>query len=784
MYARSVWSIKRRGFATAAGCVAGAFALSLFLGLIFPAFFQGWNDRILDGCFRLRYRLAGSSKTSPLLVHVVVDDATYGYLGLPARDRGAFTRAFELLQEAGARLIACDVLFRDAGSPETDRRLVEAVGRARKAIMPVLVNESAGGQVVAPFPSLSARAAGFGHINATPDPDGRIRRLPLLYRQGDGYLPALSLMAVLAYFDLEPRALEVSFGKHILLRGARWGDDSLGDLFIPIDREGRVLINFAGPTDAFQSFPVHKLLAARQGQESSFHLHDLLDEALVVLSDTSTANKDYGPGLFDGVYPLSGLHMNVINSILTSNLLREQRSPGAILAALLLALALILAAVRFKPIGFALAGVSLYAIFLLVCAGLFLLGRIAPSAAVPTLGCALALVSVSASSLLQAERENAASQARLEAADRVIAEQKRALERLARRPPFDSTEDPAATGALASGAGGPGQPSALQHPEAFSDIVTRNRRMLATLKYIEAIADDGHPVLITGESGVGKELAARAIHRLSRREGEFVSENIAGLDDNLFTDTLFGHARGAFTDAGIARKGLVEEAAGGTLFLDEIGDLSVGSQVKLLRLIEEKEYRPLGMDEMRKADARIIIATNVDLEGRLEEGRFRQDLYFRLTHRIHIPPLRDRLEDLPLLVEHFLQLEAQARGATKPVVLQEVLATLESYAFPGNIRELKNLLDNAWNGDKAGSLSLTYLKDYIRKASSKSLYQDVQLSFSGKFPSLQEVEQAIVEEALKRANGNQSSAARLLGLSASALSRRLSNYRGKEVRQA
>jgi DNA-binding NtrC family response regulator len=190
-------------------------------------------------------------------------------------------------------------------------------------------------------------------------------------------------------------------------------------------------------------------------------------------------------------------------------------------------------------------------------------------------------------------------------------------------------------------------------------------------------AEDGHPVLITGESGVAKELVARAIHRLSRREGKFVSENIAGLDDTLFTDTLFGHTRGAFTDAGIVRKGLVEEAGGSTLFLDEIGDLSIGSQVKLLRLIEEKEYRPLGIDEVKTADARIIIATNVDLEKKLEQGKFRQDLYFRLTHRLHMPPLRERLDDLPLLVDHFLHREAQARGAAKPAAPQDLLPALE-----------------------------------------------------------------------------------------------------------
>ncbi len=810
MSARSAWRIKGKGLPAAAGCVAGAFVLSFLLALVFPARFRGWNDRILDGFFELRYRLAGRSETSPELVHVVVDDSTYGALGLPGWDRGAFGLALGLLQEAGARLIACDVLFRDPGFPETDRFLVQAASKAGCVLLPLVVSpgrppgipDSAsgryqlhptvrkpgkppeGGHIVAPFASLSEQAAGFGHINATPEPDGRVRRLALLYRQAEGYVPALSLMAVLRYFDRGPQDLEVFFGKYLVLRGARLRDDVPRDLFIPIDREGRILINFAGPTDAFQSFPVHKLLAARQEPESRSHLHDLLDGALVVLSDTSTANKDYGPGIFEGTYPLSGLHLNVINSILTSNLFSEQRTPGEALASFLMAAVLLLAAARFKTTGFAVAGVLLYLCFLLVSVCLFLLGRIAPCVAVPTLGGALAVVSVSARGLLQEEREKSLAQARLEGASQTIAEQKRALEaankllaQLGQRP-----SEPAAGHPPAGERGRHQRPAVLNHPEAFSEIITRNSQMLSLFRDVETIADSGHPVLITGESGVGKELVAGAIHRLSRRQGKFVSENIAGLDDTLFTDTLFGHTLGAFTDAGSVRNGLVEEAAGGTLFLDEIGDLSIGSQVKLLRLIEEKEYRPLGLDGMRVADARIIIATNAILEKKLEEGKFRQDLYFRLTHRIHVPPLRERLDDLSLLVEHFLELTARERGAEKPAVLPELLQVLDSYAFPGNIRELRNMLDNAWSGNQARPLSLPYLREYIRSALSQNLHQDVQLSFAGKFPSLQEVEQALVAEALRRANGNQGFAARLLGLSASALSRRLSHYRKSEAR--
>ncbi len=182
----------------------------------------------------------------------------------------------------------------------------------------------------------------------------------------------------------------------------------------------------------------------------------------------------------------------------------------------------------------------------------------------------------------------------------------------------------------------------LRDEGAFAAITTRNPRMRALFGYLEAIGRTDQPVLITGETGVGKELVARAIHSLSRRAGEFVAVNVAGLDDLMFSDTLFGHTRGAFTGADQAREGMIGRAAGGTLFLDEIGDMGMACQVKLLRLLQEGEYHPLGADQARVTDTRIVAATNRDLESLMAEGKFRKDLYYRLhAHRAHIPPLRD-----------------------------------------------------------------------------------------------------------------------------------------------
>lgn len=183
----------------------------------------------------------------------------------------------------------------------------------------------------------------------------------------------------------------------------------------------------------------------------------------------------------------------------------------------------------------------------------------------------------------------------------------------------------------------------LEHPEYFEEIITSNGAMFSVFQYVEAIAASSRPVLITGESGVGKELIARAIHTLSGRSGPLLTVNVAGLDDTVFSSTLFGHKKGAYTGAEENRDGMVESAASGTLFLDEIGDLSVPSQVKLLRLLQEGEYFPLGSDIMKRMNARVIVATHQDLLASQAEGKLRKDLYYRLCgHHVHIPPLRER----------------------------------------------------------------------------------------------------------------------------------------------
>jgi DNA-binding NtrC family response regulator len=320
----------------------------------------------------------------------------------------------------------------------------------------------------------------------------------------------------------------------------------------------------------------------------------------------------------------------------------------------------------------------------------------------------------------------------------------------------------------------------IENPEAFEEIITKNKSMRSIFKYIEAIANSPLPVLITGETGVGKELIAGAIHKVSSRNGELVAVNVAGLDDTLFSDTLFGHKKGAFTGAEQDRKGLIEQAEKGTLFLDEIGDLSIESQVKLLRLIQDGRYYPLGSDIPKQADVRIICATNLKIEDMKESPKFRKDLYYRLqTHHIHIPPLRERKEDIPLLIDYFLEKAAEKLNKKKPTPPKELYTLLANYHFPGNIRELEGLIYDAVSIHRFGVLSL----DSIRNKIFADMKKDVALEhteehadkiiFPENLPTLKEVEEALINEALKRADNNQTIAARLLGLSRRALNNRL-----------
>lgn len=323
----------------------------------------------------------------------------------------------------------------------------------------------------------------------------------------------------------------------------------------------------------------------------------------------------------------------------------------------------------------------------------------------------------------------------------------------------------------------------LEHPEAFSGIITNSGIMRSIFQYMEAISNSPQPVLITGETGVGKELVAKAIHTLSNRKGNFVPVNVAGLDDNVFADTLFGHKKGAFTGADQARSGLIEQAARGTLFLDEIGDLSPTSQVKLLRLLQDGEFFPLGSDIVKHSDAGVVVATNQDLHTLQVSGKFRKDLYYRLrAHHIHLPALRDRKEDLPILVNHFLEKASKALGKQKRTPPEELFPVLATYPFPGNIRELESMIFDAVTSCKSERLSLEAFRSYIGQSEtttkSESAGQSVAAStLKEKIDTISQMtEKQMIIDALNKTNQNRTKAAELLGISRRTLQNKIKEY--------
>jgi DNA-binding NtrC family response regulator len=322
----------------------------------------------------------------------------------------------------------------------------------------------------------------------------------------------------------------------------------------------------------------------------------------------------------------------------------------------------------------------------------------------------------------------------------------------------------------------------MAHEAAFAAIITRNPKMRSIFRYIEAITLSREPVLITGETGVGKELIANAVHDVSDRKGDFIAVNVAGLDDTMFSDALFGHTRGAFTGADSDRTGFIAKARGGTLFLDEIGDLQELSQIKLLRLLQEKAYYPQGSDTSIKTDCRVVCATNKDLKVLLSEKKFRKDFYYRLSaHKIRIPSLRERKEDLPILLASFVAEAAKSLKKAPPPLPRELLTLLSVYHFPGNIREFRAMVFDAVSRHQSGRLSLESFKEIIGEEELESVDLspqeegcDVSLfNGDGRFPTLKECERSLIREAMRQASDNQGIAATLLGISRQALNRRL-----------
>ena len=309
----------------------------------------------------------------------------------------------------------------------------------------------------------------------------------------------------------------------------------------------------------------------------------------------------------------------------------------------------------------------------------------------------------------------------------------------------------------------------------LSSLVGRSSKMLEVYKKIAMVADSRSTVLICGESGTGKELVARAIHWNGPRAGErFYAVNCGGLAESLLETELFGHMRGSFTGAIENKRGIFEEASDGTVFLDEVSEMSPGLQVKVLRTLEEQEVRRIGSNQVIKVDVRIIAASNRNLAGLVEEGKFRQDLYYRLrVIEIDLPSLRERLEDIPLLVEHFLKKFGGERGREFSIS-PYALSALMSYEWPGNVRELENALESAAALTRTGFISPENLPP---KVCGDSRADNRLESFYAELPSFDEMEKRYLTHVLKVTGGNKARTASILGINRRTLYRKIEEYK-------
>ena len=762
-----------------AGAACGLFVAALLW--LWPGAFQGWEDKTLD----IRFGLRQAIPTDPRIVLIDCDDTSVSTLGRWPWDRAVHALMVEILTHAGAKAIAFDVVF-SVPSADSDLRFMKSMAVSQGVYLPIGVElfqagaEKAGGaaqvhgqsvltntlgsaglpwptgpdsgkllsagRVFMPEADLAAAAQGLGHIASNRDPDGVIRRVPLVVRVEDRLLPAFSLRVAMGAFGVLPEQVSIVPGRYVELRGVNGNAGRLAR--IPIDERGQMLINYAGPwTETFlPHYGFSSVLALAATPEGRREIEARVKGATVLVLATATG-FDLKAVPLGGAAPGGLVHANALNTIFTERWLRPPSALSTFLAVVLMGLLGALAVstrswtfALLRVVGAGLVYVSVaYILFKTVGQ---VLPIIAPLAAflgavvvVPVYertAMRLRLVALERQ-MRDTEAALAASRARLDAHDREF-DQAIDEARTLREATLGSTgqvremetklkvSDSALHKAHVERdrlvaqveelehqfqdlRPGPVSPPAQRSRDqdaavaecAAHGLITADPRMLEVFQMVKKVAATSSPVLLTGETGTGKELLALALHALSPRAGgPFVAVNMAAITETLAESELFGHMRGSFTGAHADKKGRFEQADHGTLFMDEIGELPFDLQTKLLRVLQSGEVDRVGGTTPRQVDVRIIAATNRTLEEEVQARRFREDLYYRLNVvQLTLPPLRERPSDVEVLAQHFLTQFAARAGKPITGFSERAMQALRNQEWRGNVRDLRNAVERA-----------------------------------------------------------------------------------------
>ncbi len=699
-------------------------ALTLLVTWALPNLVQSWEWKTYD----LRFQWRGKIATHPDVILIDADDESAKRLGRWPWKRTLHAHLIDTLLEQKPGAVAYDVLFALPENSLEDRALERSVKSLPNLVFPVAVhllprkkdyteehNELKwdgiaptkasrryffANRAIFPLKPLTEVVGGLGHIATNRDEDGVIRRVPLLVRYRNRLVPSLAFHAVLKYLDVPADRVRINSNEVVLQKALYPGAAARKDISIPVDKQGQMLINFAGRwSRTFKHASFYRVLEKEEAVKGK---GETLEGKLVLVANT-LSGFDSKPIPVEKDFPGVGVHANIINTILTQNFLQ---SPSWMFQGLLIFL-LAVAVAQFLAVRYVLIQVGL--VILLVGAYGVVAGILFGQGLVLPMITPLATVVVTAVwvSMYNAWFEHRVAdslghekiklEGDLETAAGHLALQVQEMERSEDRHLTETSELQSKIQDLRvhSGLGGSLMEltSELLTECREHGIVTREESVAKIFRDLKQVASSASSILLLGESGTGKELFAHAAHHLSGRRGKFVTVNLAACPEGLVESELFGHVKGSFTGATSNKPGRFREADGGTIFLDEIGEIKPDIQVKLLRVLQEREVQPIGDSEVYKVDVRVVSATNKNLEAEIQAERFRSDLFYRLnTIAFNLPPLRERPRDIELLAWHFLDRYKDAYNKEITGVSKKAMEALLAYGWPGNVRELENVL--------------------------------------------------------------------------------------------